>query len=265
VRYNKVNYFWRFLNMKFRKLQWLVVYTMLAIILSSCNLGATPAPTQDVGAIQTAAFNQVLTQVALASSPTPLPTNTALPATPTLQAPPTFAPVGGGTVTPFPFNTPLPGLGLTPFASPVPTLGGVVPTITTKNGCNDGIITGESAPYDGAMLNPNESYKKSFTFLNTGSCAWDEGYTFVFQPAYSSPGFSGYNILFRKTSDFIAPGKSITFTLELKASNLAGEHIGTWKLRDDGGNYFGSMVWVKYVVGTKAERESLTATAEAGN
>ena len=58
--------------MKFRKYQWLVVYTMLAIILSSCNLGATPAPTQDVAAIQTEAFNQVLTQVAAASSPTPI-------------------------------------------------------------------------------------------------------------------------------------------------------------------------------------------------
>ena len=47
--------------MKSYKLQWLVVYTMLAIILSSCNLGATPVPTQDVAAIQTEAFNQVLT------------------------------------------------------------------------------------------------------------------------------------------------------------------------------------------------------------
>src|SRR3989304_2204813 len=99
--------------MKFRKSLWLMAVTMLAVILSSCNLGATPAPTQDLGAIQTQAFNLVLTQVALASSPTPLPTNPTLP-TATPEAPPTFAPVGGGesTVTPFAFNTPLPGLGL---------------------------------------------------------------------------------------------------------------------------------------------------------
>jgi hypothetical protein len=250
--------------MKFRKLQWPVVYTMLAIILSSCNLGATPAPTQDVAAIQTEAFNQVLTQVAAANSPTPLPTNTALPATATLQAAPTFAPAGGsGTATPFPFNTAQPGLGLTPLASPVPTLGGVVSTVTTKNGCNDGIMTSESAPYDGAMLNPGEDYEKSFAFLNTGTCAWDEGYAFVFQPTYSTPDFKGYDIVFRKEKDFTAPGKAISFIVKLKASQAPGEHIGVWKLRDDGGNYFGSMVWVKYVVGTRPERESLTATAEA--
>jgi len=233
--------------MKFRKLQWLGIYTMLAIILSSCNLGATPAPTQDVAAIQTEAFNQVLTQAAAASSPTPLPTNTTLPATATLQAAPTFAPVGGNsTATPFPFNTAQPGLGLTPLASPVPTVGGVVSTVTTKNGCNDGIMTNESAPYDGENLIPGHDYEKSFGFLNTGTCAWDEGYAFVFQPSYSSPDFKGYDIVFKKETDYTAPGKAITFIIKLKASNVPGEHIGVWKLRDDGGNYFGSMVWIKY-------------------
>jgi len=234
--------------MKFHKLQWFLGYTMLAIILSSCNLGATPVPTQDLGAIQTQAFSQVLTQVALASSPTPLPTNTALPATATLAVQPTFAPVGGAVGTPFPFNTALPGLGLTPLASPVPTLGGVVPTITTKNGCNDGIMTSETAPYDGEKLIPGHEYAKAFTFLNTGTCTWDEGYAFVFQPAYSTPNFAGYDIKFRKAEDYTAPGKSIMFIIKLNASNIPGEHIGSWKLRDDGGNYFGSLVYVKYII-----------------
>jgi hypothetical protein len=251
--------------MKFHKLQWPVVYTMLAIILSSCNLGATPAPTQDIGAIQTEAFNQVLTQVALASSPTPLPTYTALPATPTLIVPPTFAPIGGGlsTATPFPFNTAQPGLGLTPLASPVPTLGGAVATITTKNGCNDGILISESAPYDGQVLDPNQYYEKHFDFKNIGTCTWDEGYTFVFQPAFSTPGFKGYDIRFRKVEDFTPPQKVVTFVIKLNASNVAGEHIGAWKLRDDGGNYFGSLVWVKYVIVSRSGRDSMTATAAA--
>ncbi len=237
--------------MKFRKLQWLGVYTALAIILSSCNLGATPAPTQDIGAIQTQAFNEVLTQVALLSTATPLPTNTMAP-TATLAAPPTFAPVGGGssTVTPFAFNTAQPGIGLTPLASPVPTVfSGLIPT---KNGCNDGIWTGkESAPFDGAILKPGQAYEKAWEFLNTGTCAWDEGYAFVFWSALSTPGFKGYDIVFRKEEDFTAPGKGITFIVKLNASNVPGEHIGAWKLRDDGGNYFGSMVYVKYLINTK--------------
>ncbi len=253
--------------MKARKLKWLIGSMVLAIILSSCNLGATPVPTEDIGAIQTQAFGQVMTQVAAAVTPTFIPTVTLLP-TSTLAAPPTFAAIGGGsgTVTPFAFNTPLPGL--TPAAaSAVPTVSQGM--ITTKNGCNDGIYTGESAPYDGAVLEPSRPYEKNFTYLNTGSCTWDEGYTFVFMPDFSTPGFKGYNIVIKKTEDFIEPLESITFRLKLTSSHIPGEHIGAWKLRDDGGNYFGSMVFIKYVIGTKAEREaaaeaeSLTATAEA--
>jgi len=237
--------------MKFRKAQWLMDYVILAIILSSCNMGATPAPTQDVGAIQTQAFGQILTQVAAASSPTPLPTNTPQP-TATLSAPATFAPIGGNdiTITPFAFNTPLPGL--TPLALPlVPTVAGVVSTITTKNGCNDGILVSESAPYDGTYLKPGQAYQKAFEFSNTGSCAWDEGYAFVFLPEFSTPSFKGYDIAFRKAEDYTKPGKGITFIIKLNASNVPGEHQGSWKLRDDAGNYFGSMVWVKYLINKK--------------
>jgi hypothetical protein len=235
--------------MKFLKYQWLAICIMLSIILSSCSLSATPVPTQDMGAIQTEAFNQVLTQVALASTATPLPTNTTLPATPTLVAPPTFIVLDGSvsTATPFPFNTAEPGFGLTPLASPVPTIGGIVPTITTKNGCNAGELVKENMP-DGTVLKRGQAYEKVWEFLNTGSCAWDEGYTFAFLPAYSTPDFKGYDILFRKEEDFTKPGEGISFIIKLNAANAPGEYTGSWKLKDDGGNYFGSMVWVKYVV-----------------
>jgi len=248
--------------MKIHKLQWLVVYTVLAIILSSCNLGATPAPTQDIGAIQTASFNQVLTQVALASSPTPKPTNTALPATATLSGPPTFAAIGGGasTVTPFAFNTPL--AGLTPPVTGAPTVAGVVATITTKNGCNNGVFLSESKPYDGDILEPSRAYQKNFTFMNTGSCTWDEGYSFVFMKSLSTPDFDGYDFNFSKSGDYVKPGGSVTFSFKLRAREKPGEYIGVWKLRDDGGNFFGSMVHVKYVIGTYANRR---ATDTAGH
>lgn len=240
--------------MKINKLSGLVGYALLALILSACNMGATPVPTQDLGAVQTEAFNQVLTQAAGAITPTPLPTDTPQP-TATLMLPPTFAPVGGGSTdgasaTPFAFNTPL--AGLTPLATlPAPTIAGSVSTVTTKNGCNDGVLMSESPPYDGAILNPGEAYQKSFEFLNTGSCAWDEGYSFAFVPSFSTEGFNGYDINFRKTEDFTATGKGITFIIKLNALKTPGEHMGVWKLKDDAGNYFGSMVWVKYVINTK--------------
>jgi hypothetical protein len=253
--------------MKVRKLKWVIGCLVLAIILSSCNIGATPVPTQDIGAIQTQAFAQVMTQVAAAFTPTSMPTNILVP-TSTLAVPPTFAPIGGssGTVTPFAFNTPQPGLTQT-VATPMPTVTGAVATITTKNGCTDGAFVGESAPYDGATLRPNEPYEKHFDIMNTGSCAWDEGFAFVFQPGYSTEGFKGYDIQLRKEVDFTKPGEVISFVIKLNAGVQPGTYIGSWKLRDDGGNYFGPLVFVKYVVGTRSEREATaeaaTATAEA--
>jgi len=245
--------------MKYHKLKWLLIFTMLSIILSSCNLGATPVPTQDVGAIQTQAFIQVLTQVAAANTPTPLPTNTPLPATPTLSAPPTFI-IAGSNNTPFPFNTPLPGL--TPVASGVPTVAGALATITTKNGCNNGAFIGESAPYDGQIIAPSYSYQKNFDIMNTGSCTWDEGYVFKFLPEMSTPGFDGYDIKLVKPEDYTKPGVIRTFSIKLRAGVQAGEHIGVWKLRDDGGNYFGPMVRIDYIIGTKSSRAATQESAD---
>jgi hypothetical protein len=239
--------------MRVSKLKWVIGYLVSTVILSSCNLGATPVPTQDVAAIQTQAFAQVMTEVVAAYTPTSMATDTPMP-TSTLAPTAAFAPIPGGdnnsTVTPFAFNTPL--SILTPVVlTPVSTLAGPVSTVTTKNGCSDGVLVSESAPYDGDYLSPGQAYEKAFGFLNTGTCAWDEGYVFAFLPTYSTEGFKGYDIAFRKTEDYTASGKGITFIIKLTADRAPGEHKGVWKLKDDSGNYFGSMVWVKYIVNTK--------------
>lgn len=243
--------------MKFRKLFWLAGTALLTITLSACNLGAAPAPTEDAGAIQTQAFINVSTQAALqqtqtaqALPPTSLPTNIPLP-TSTPGGIPTFA-VFGGPNTPFAFNTQQPGL--TPLANPslAPTVG-AYSTFTTSNGCNDGILISESAPFDGATILIGKEFQKSFEFLNTGTCAWDEGYSFSFRPEFStSPegaaiGYYGKDEVLIKNSVFTKPGESRTFTVNLKAPNKKGEYKWTWKLKDDAGNLFGSLVWVKFI------------------
>jgi len=239
--------------MKSRKSLWLVGMTLLAVILSSCNLGATAVPTEDPGVIQTQAFSIVITQAALqqtqtalAIPPTPLPTNTPLPIATlgnisTLVIP-TFAPAGG-TNTPAAFNTQQPGL--TPLSSVVPTLG-VVVTFTTKNGCNDGSFLGETAPFDKDVVVKGKNYDKSWTILNTGTCTWDEGYSFTYLPDLSSPELKGYSIALKKNApeEYTAPNHSQSFIVKLVAPSTAGEYKGYWKMKDDAGNFFGPLVSV---------------------
>ncbi len=234
--------------MKSRKSLWLVIMAIPAVILSSCNFGATPVPTEDPGVIQTQAFSIVITQAALqqtqtavAIPPTALPTNTPIP-TATLGENPTFAPVGG-TNTPFAFNTQQPGL--TPLSSVVPTVG-VVVTFTTKNGCNDGSFMGETEPFDKAVISAGKNYDKSWTILNTGTCTWDEGYSFTYMTDLSSPELKGYSIVLKKNAadEYTAPGHSQSFIVKLVAPTTAGEYKGYWKMKDDAGNFFGPLVSV---------------------
>src|SRR5690349_12665898 len=133
------------MNMKLRKHIWLSGFLLVATTLSSCNLGATPAPTQDAAAIQSTALAQVLstvsaqqTQTAAAIPPTALPTDTLVP-TQTLQA--TFPPVGGTTTV----GTLI--TGGTPIFTVTP---GSITTLTTKNGCNDALYMGEDPYYTDA-------------------------------------------------------------------------------------------------------------------
>ncbi|MDP1716400.1 MAG: NBR1-Ig-like domain-containing protein [Anaerolineales bacterium] len=240
--------------MKFRKFFWLAGTALFTVILSACNLGAAPA--EDPGAIQTQAFNSVSTQAAFqqtqtaqALAPTSLPTNTPF-ATPTLGGFPTFAPLGG-TNTPFAFNTQQPGFTPLAAASLAPTVG-AYSTTTTSNGCNDGWLISESAPYDGATIKARKEFSKSWEFLNTGTCTWDEGYSFSFRPEYSktpegaSIGYYGKDPVITKNDVFTKPGEKLTVTVNLTAPKKIGEYIWYWRLKDDAGNLFGSLVFIKF-------------------
>lgn len=239
--------------MKSRKLIWLTMLTLIpAIVISSCNLGAAPAPTADPGILQTQAFEIVLTQQSLqqtqtaaAIPPTPLATNT-LVATVIVGIVPTIS--FDITNTPFTLNTQQPGL--TPQLLITPTVG-VVNTLTTLNGCNDGAYLGETKPFDKDSVKLGKEFSKGWTILNTGTCTWDEGFVFDYLQDYFPPEvdvskLSGYDIPLRKNSpeEYTKKGHSQSFIVKLKAPNTAGQYKGYWKLRDDAGNYFGPLVYV---------------------
>jgi len=236
--------------MKLRKLIWLPVMNLIAAIaISSCNIGAAP-PTEDPGAIQTQAFEIVLTQSALqqtetaaAIPPTALPTNT-ITATNTLPALPTSSIFS--TNTPFLLNTQQPGL--TPLAiNGSPTTVGVISTTTTKNGCNDGYLISESQPYDGKTILIGTVVDKSWEFINTGTCTWDEGYSFAFIQEFSTGGRFVKDYVIQKGGTFTKPGETVTFSVTIKLPKEPGEYIWYYKLKDDAGQYFGSLVWTKLI------------------
>jgi hypothetical protein len=228
--------------MKLRKYIWSTGFLLITITLNACNIGATAVPTQDAAAIQSTALAQVLstvsaqqTQTAAAIPPTALPTDTLVP-TITLEI--TFAPVGGVTPT-LGFGTLLPISTVTP---------GVIATTSTKNGCNDGEYLGEDPHYTDAYhyleVNIGQVVEQFFRFKNIGTCPWDEGYGFIFQPEYSSPELTGNTIILpkNKPEDYTLVGNQIRYKAIIKAPKVAGDYAAFWKLRADDASEFGPLV-----------------------
>ncbi|GAB1469268.1 hypothetical protein MASR2M66_01440 [Chloroflexota bacterium] len=239
--------------MSFRKFRWLAIFILAAMLISACNIGATPPPTQDTGALQTQAVAQVFTQAAEQSAqtaaavpPTPLPTFTLAPINTLPAIPMTSFEIA--TNTPFNFNTQQPGLTPQAGLSFTATVG-VYSTVTTKNGCSDGYIVSESKPLDGKQILINEEFIKSWDFINTGSCAWDEGYKFAFVEEFSTgPKYVvPKDYVIPKQGPFTKPGETRTFTVHLKVPKTTGEYTWYFKMKDDAGQWFGSLVWVKIV------------------
>jgi hypothetical protein len=145
------------------------------------------------------------TQTALAApSATPLITNTPI-SLPTFAQPTTGSevPTTSGVLPTVSFNstpsTPLPGF------TALPTAGAGAPTVSLGDACNNSAFEADITIPDGSTLPPGENFQKVWAMRNTGSCAWDEGYSFVYIGG-STPNLDPYNFQFRTGDDFVASG-----------------------------------------------------------
>ncbi len=233
-----------------------LVFTVAAIFLAGCNVGATPAPTLDVNAINTAIVGTTVAQLSIQFTQTalaqPQPTSTPIPADTPASLLPTFAlptleqassPTAGALPT-ISFNT-TPAAAITTLPTlAAPTQSGAS---TTKVGCNDAMFIAED-PKDGKVVGPGKKFQKVWQIQNTGTCTWDEGYVFAFLPDVSSPEIKGYDIVINKADEFTKPGSSQSFIITITVPTVNGEYKGFWKLKTDDGVFFGPRVWFDIIV-----------------
>lgn len=239
--------------MSIKKLIGMVIVLALTILLSACNIGAAPAPTQDVGLVYTQAAQLVATQfalqqtqTALAIPPTSLPTATP-PAIPTFSVGTPF-----GVSTPFGVGSTPFGVNTTPFGAATQS-GGFLPTATIRAlattsapKCDDAQFVADLTVPDGTVFKPGQDFDKVWRVKNTGTCTWDEGYTF----AYGGGSLDGYNIVIKAKDKFVAPGATFDFGVHLTASLAPNTYQECWSMMNDKGYYFGQspLACVKIVV-----------------
>jgi Ig-like domain from next to BRCA1 gene len=232
--------------MHFKRVMGAAAVMLVAAAQSSCNVGKAPQPTTDVKAIYTfaaqtmsAGLARQQTETAQAASPTPVGSPTPL-ASPAPLA--TFS-IATGSV---PFGTPFG----TPFTLPTVALGGTGQPVATRSssfpvGCNDAAFLSETKPLDKSEVTAGKAFTKGWSLENTGTCAWDAGYSFAFE---SGEQMDGKDIVIADKADFTDPGHSQTFIVKLTAPDTAGEYKGFWQMKAPDGTRFGSLVYVDIVV-----------------
>jgi hypothetical protein len=227
--------------------QILFILLTAALTLAACNVGATPAPTVDVNAINTAAVGTAmgliagqLTQTAQAApTSTPPPTDTPLSLA-TLSLPTAGAsPTGGvpGTPPTISFST-TPIAGFTPVGIGSP----VAPTAALGDACNNSVYIADVTYPDNSVIKPGTNFEKVWRVQNTGSCTWDEGYRLMF--IAGDRALDPVNFRFEDSADFVAGGETADLAVDLTAPLAEGKYSATWRMQSDTGVFFGTLLTV---------------------
>jgi len=127
-------------------------------------------------------------------------------------------------------------------ATPMPTIE-VEPTSTSQPCLFAAFVT--ETVKDKTKFSPSETFTKSWTLKNTGSCTWTKDYRIVFSSGDQMGGPDKQDL-----PAVTKPGETVTIELDLTAPAQAGTYKGVWKLRTDKGVDFGlpGGVWVQIVV-----------------
>jgi len=232
--------------MSFRKFPRPVLITSLIVVLvlTSCNVAAGAEPTVDINAMNTAIVGTTVAQIADQGTQTALaaPTNTSaptdtpipLPTLDLLTADPNALPT-------FSLQSPTPG-GLPGFTQVAPTAASGA-TQALGDACSNNVFEADITIPDGSVLDPGFDFQKIWKIRNTGNCLWDEGFRLVYIGG-SSPDLDPPNFTFTKASDFVSAGEAVNIGIWLTTPCQPGQYEGHWRMQNDQGYYFGSILSV---------------------
>ncbi|MDK2981135.1 MAG: hypothetical protein PWQ55_1482 [Chloroflexota bacterium] len=131
-----------------------------------------------------------------------------------------------------------------PTAMPTPTLAPTIPaaptgtvaasgaTTTGATACNAAEFVEETIP-DGTVFGINETFTKTWTFINKGTCTWNTNYKLVYQSGDAMEAPLSVNL-----TETVAPGMITTVSVPMKAPYQVGEYTSYWALQgEDGVNF----------------------------
>lgn len=208
----------------------LVIFLLMSLALSAC--GAEAAPT--AAASEEISVNAIYTSAAMTLvAQAPKATNTSFP-----KSLPTVAPI------------------TTLVNQPTVTAAFVslISASSNSTSCDSATYLSDVTIPDGTVLTPGETFTKTWSLQNTGTCAWSTSYSIVF---YSGSAMSGVTTAL---SEAVSSGGSASVSVELTAPTTAGTYTGYWRLQNESGASFGETVYVQIVVSGNTSTPSVTPT-----
>jgi hypothetical protein len=149
----------------------------------------------------------------------------------------------------------------TPTPTQTATATAIPPTVTstptataTQLRCNWVAFVKDVTISDGASIEPNKAFTKTWRLKNIGSCTWTKDYDLVFVGGQTLGASTRIGL-----PESVAPGESVDVSVLMKAPSSNGTYTGYWMLADANGNRFGihddasGSFWVRIKVNVKTE------------
>jgi len=204
------------------KMSALLIGGILVCFMTGCggNQGL-PTATISVADVQTLAVLTYETSLTQTAQALPVPTDT-LPAA---------APVANGGAAPLSTFAPLNGTN-------TPTL----PGITATASCNGlGYIKDVTVP-DHTQMVAGKTFTKTWMVQNLGSCAWQPGFKFTLIGGNPMGGST------KTLTQAVTPGTQTELSINMIAPSAPGDVVGTWRMEDTNGTFFGDYLTVVITV-----------------
>jgi hypothetical protein len=130
---------------------------------------------------------------------------------------------------------PISAVEATPTKGTAPTF--APPTAPAPVGSEDPCLLAnlisETIP-DGTVMQPGETFWKTWRLKNNGTCTWNSAYKIVYWSGDLMGGLQEYQF-----PEVVAPGEDVDVTLFLKAPTANGNVTSYWKLQSEWGGQFG--------------------------
>lgn len=132
-------------------------------------------------------------------------------------------------------------------------------SVQTRTGnANQAEAAGFAAAVDLDRVAPGSSFQATWTFLNSGTTAWNGRYRFAYSPTQHSEtsGLPTAPLAERSSWTFqeigapasVAPGETVQLTLTFTAPAEPGTYATNWQLQTPAGQDFGPVRWMRAVV-----------------